>query len=56
MEIPKRGIEIRVREKEGIAREHWPLTRGVPLPQGRVKGVGGLWLEDVEGRVIGIIK
>ena len=51
MSLPKCGIEIRVKEGEGIARERWPLTRGVPLPEGAVKGVEGLWVEDGEGEV-----
>ena len=51
MSLPKCGIEIRVKETEGIARKHWPLTRGVPLPEGLVKGVVGLWVEDREGEV-----
>ena len=52
MKIPAEGIEIRVLEGEGIARQGWPLTRGVPLPVGAVKGVEGLWVEDGEGEVV----
>ena len=52
MKMPVEGIGIRVREGEGIARRNWPLTRGVPLAEGEVEGVGGLWLEDGEGNII----
>ena len=50
MRIPGEGIEIRVEEGEGIERKNWPLTRGVPLGKGEVRGVEDLWLEDGGGK------
>ena len=52
MSIPESGIQIRVREEAGIARERWPLTRGVPLPVGAVEGVDGLRLVNGAGEEV----
>ena len=46
MSIVEEGIEIRLKEEEGIGRVAWPLTRGVPLAQGAVMDISGLWLAD----------
>ena len=34
-------IVLKVTEDEGIARGSWPLTRGVPFPQGAVADPAG---------------
>ena len=52
MKIPEQGIQIKVQETEGITRERWPLSRGVPLPEGEVDGVEGLWVEDGSENVL----
>ena len=48
--IPDEGIALKVAETEGITRRNYPLTRGVPLPQGAVTGVENLSLQDTQGR------
>ena len=50
MSIPDEGIALKVKETEGITRRRFPLTRGVPLPQGTVSGVENLSLQDAQGR------
>ena len=50
MSIPEEGIALRVEETTGITRQNYPLTRGVPLPQGAVAGVENLSLQDAQGR------
>ena len=35
-----------VKEPFGLTLEHWPVTAGVPFPQGRVRDVAGLRLTD----------
>ena len=50
MSIPDEGIALKVAETEGITRRKYPLTRGVPLPQGIVAGVENLSLQDAQGR------
>jgi len=45
-------IELKVREEYGLERKRWPLTRGVPLPQGRLSDIGRLWLEDPAGNSV----
>ena len=52
MKIPEQGIQIKVQETEGITRERWPLSRGVPLPEGEVDGVEELWVEDGSENVL----
>ena len=41
---------LTVREEAGLERRAWPLTRGVPLPQGAVTEPGALRLQDAEDR------
>ena len=48
--IPDEGIVLKVAETAGITRRKYPLTRGVPLPQGTVAGVENLSLQDAQGR------
>ena len=50
MSIPDEGIALKVKEAEGITRRKFPLTRGVPLPQGTVADVENLSLQDAQGR------
>ena len=46
MSIPAEGIALKVVETAGITRRKYPLTRGVPLPQGAVVEVENLSLQD----------
>ena len=48
--ISDEGIALKVKETEGITRRRFPLTRGVPLPQGTVADVKNLFLQDAQGR------
>ena len=50
MSIPDEGIALKIKEAEGITRRKYPLTRGVPLPQGTVTGVENLSLQDAQGQ------
>ena len=50
MSILDEGIALKVAETAGITRRKYPLTRGVPLPQGAVVGVENLSLQDAQGR------
>ena len=43
---------LTVQEESGIERRAWPVTRGVPLPQGAVAECDDLWLEDARGRAV----
>ena len=43
---------LTVQEESGIERRAWPVTRGVPLPQGAVAECADLWLEDARGRAV----
>jgi len=45
-------VTLRVKEEGGSTRSAWPLTRGVPLPAGKVIEVGALWLENAEGEAV----
>ncbi|MDE2800786.1 MAG: hypothetical protein OXI94_19135, partial [Gemmatimonadota bacterium] len=45
-------IALTVQEESGIERRAWPVTRGVPLPQGDVAECADLWLEDARGRSV----
>jgi hypothetical protein len=45
-------IALKVTEEEGIARGSWPLTRGVPFPQGAMADLEGLYLVDSEGQAV----
>lgn len=48
--IPSEGIALKVSETAGITRREYPLTRGVPLPQGAVLQASHLSLQDAQGR------
>ena len=50
MSIPSEGIALKVSETAGITRRKYPLTRGVPLPQGAVLQASHLSLQDAQGR------
>ena len=50
MSILDESIVLKVTETAGITRREYPLTRGVPLPQGAVAGVENLSLQDAQGR------
>jgi hypothetical protein len=39
-----RRLTLTVKEPAGVARAHWPVTAGVPFPQGRVREVAALRL------------
>jgi hypothetical protein len=41
-----RQLSLDVREPSGLARTHWPVTAGVPFPQGKVRDVAALRLAD----------
>ena len=45
-------LTLTVQEESGIERRAWPVTRGVPLPQGAVADCADLWLEDARGRAV----
>ena len=45
-------VILTVQEESGIERRAWPVTRGVPLPQGAVADCADLWLEDARGRAV----
>lgn len=42
-------VSIVVKEEHGENRRHWPLTRGVPLPKGRVEKVSHLGVRNESG-------
>ncbi len=44
-------IQLTIAEDAGIQRHAWPVTRGVPLPQGAASPEA-LQLEDVQGRAV----
>ena len=48
----QRLAALTVREEAGLERRAWPVTRGVPLPQGAVADSGALRLVDARGREI----
>lgn len=50
MSIPSEGIALKVSETAGITRRKYPLTRGVPLPQGT--RLEALSLQDAQGREV----
>lgn len=50
MSIPSEGIALKVSETAGITRRKYPLTRGVPLPQGT--RLEALSLRDAQGREV----
>jgi len=45
-------VPLGVAEPVGIARTAEPVTTGVPLPAGRVRGGDALWVADREGRAV----
>ena len=50
MSIPSEGIALKVSETAGMTRRKYPLTRGVPLPQGT--RLEALSLQDAQGRAV----
>ena len=45
-------IALKITERGGIARQQWPFTRGIPLPQGTSRDAADLWLENGRGEPI----
>ena len=45
-------IELKVTETQGIPRQCWPITRGVPLPEGALHDLDSLWMTDPQGEPI----
>ncbi len=54
MERETGAVALRVKEEAGVERLAWPLTRGVPLPEGAVREIGALSLEDGAGEGVAI--
>jgi len=46
------SVALELRELAGSATEHWPLTFGVPFPEGLVGSAGDLRLVDADGRPV----
>ncbi len=45
-------VTLTVAETGGVARPDWPVTSGVPLPEGAVRDVGELVLKDADGNPV----
>jgi len=45
-------IELKVTETQGIHRQCWPITRGVPLPEGALHDLNSLWMADPQGEPV----
>ncbi len=45
-------VPLSVKEPAGVARPAWPVTSGVPLPEGAVKKAGELVLLDAAGKPV----
>ena len=54
MERQIEAVVLQVKEEAGIGRAAWPLTRGVPLPEGAVRKVEALSLKDKAGEELAI--
>ncbi len=46
------AVPLSIQEPAGVARPAWPVTSGVPLPEGAVKGAGELVLKDAIGKTV----
>jgi hypothetical protein len=45
-------IELKITESQGIPRQRWPITRGVPLPEGELHDLDSLWVANPEGEPV----
>ena len=45
-------VALTVREPSGVLREAWPVTSGVPIPQGRLRRARRVALRDAQGPAI----
>ena len=54
MERQIEAVVLQVKEEAGIGRVAWPLTRGVPLPEGAVRKIEALSLKDKAGEELAI--
>ena len=45
-------ISLKITEEQGLVRTDWPLTRGVPFPQGDLTDLGHLSLATPEGQIV----
>ncbi len=48
----RQEVRLRVSESAGIARESWPVTRGVPLPEEALEDLDSMGVEDADGRAV----
>jgi len=46
------SVPLTVSEPAGVARPNWPVTSGVPLPEGALRDVNRLVLKDASGRPV----